>query len=166
MLGEEHVLFTLMFLIGINETQKERLKSLLLLQSLHQWRGHVQELVSQTSKQKRKPQWKMFQNLQVCMGLFTKMFWCLLMLNDVVYVSKLPTSSSLWFFIWCKLKNQWCLIKTFPQDVNKYYTSPFFEIINHDKLKFGNMGFPWFCKFGQVEGVEGKPIIGVMFFLS
>jgi hypothetical protein len=28
------------------------------------------------------------------------------------------------------------------------------------------MGFPWFCKFGQVEGVEGKPIIGAMFFLS
>jgi len=39
----------------------------------------------------------------------------------------------------------------------------FFEIINHDKLKFGDMGFLWFCKFGQVEGVEGKPIIGVIF---
>jgi 2-iminoacetate synthase ThiH len=35
MLGEEHVPFTSRLLIGINETQKERLKSLLLLQSLH-----------------------------------------------------------------------------------------------------------------------------------
>jgi len=28
------------------------------------------------------------------------------------------------------------------------------------------MGFPWLYKFGQVDGVEGKAIIGVMFFLS
>ena len=55
--GEARVPFTTGILIGIGETRRERLESLLALRELHQAHGHIQEIIVQNFR--RKPGTKM-----------------------------------------------------------------------------------------------------------
>lgn len=51
--GEQKVPFTSGLLIGVGETREEQLQSLLLLRSLHQQYGHIQELIVQNFRSKK-----------------------------------------------------------------------------------------------------------------
>jgi len=57
--GEQAVPFTTGLLIGIGETRRERLESLLLIRELHQRYGHIQEIIIQNFR--AKPDTKMSQ---------------------------------------------------------------------------------------------------------
>ena len=50
--GEQQVPFTSGILIGIGETRRERVESLLVLRDLHQTHGHIQELIIQNFRAK------------------------------------------------------------------------------------------------------------------
>ncbi|WP_371873825.1 5-amino-6-(D-ribitylamino)uracil--L-tyrosine 4-hydroxyphenyl transferase CofH [Dictyobacter arantiisoli] len=50
--GELHIPFTTGILIGIGETRRERIESLLALRALHQRYGHIQELIIQNFRAK------------------------------------------------------------------------------------------------------------------
>ena len=50
--GEEHVPFTTGILIGIGETRRERLESLLAIRAIHERHGHIQEIIVQNFRAK------------------------------------------------------------------------------------------------------------------
>lgn len=140
--GEECVPFTSGLLIGIGETREERLKGLLLLRSLQQQYGHIQELIIQNFRAKNgtpmaeapepsleELQWTIAMarlvfgasmSIQAPPNLTPSLYGfahysVLVLLDAKWHIPKLPTSSSFRLLIWCKLKNQWCPTRYFPK---------------------------------------------------